>query len=192
MKGICILHGEIEEAHPLSVHLKDSDIGTEANRHPGCIDASRSTTEHDHFSRQYAGHTAEQNPIAAIMLCQVIRPHHDGHPPGDLAHRLEERQFVAHLNRFVGHPRDSGFEQRIRELFARGKMEISEKNLTPAQQPPLHFERFFYFHDHLGLAENVLRFLDDFRAGLDVISVGITGADTCALLHKDGVPSTSQ
>jgi len=53
---------------------------------------------------------------------ETSRPttHHHRHSPRDLAHRLEQRQTITDLNRFVGHRSHARVQERFGQRFARG------------------------------------------------------------------------
>ena len=54
-------------------------------------------------------------------------------------------------------------------------MQIGEKNLAPAQQRELCFERFLDFHNHVSARENFFCLLHNFRARFNVVLVGVAG-----------------
>ena len=46
----------------------------------------------DDVRREHARHAAEQNAAALERPFQVLRPFLNAHPPGDFAHRRQQRQ----------------------------------------------------------------------------------------------------
>src|SRR6266487_747041 len=77
-------------------------------------------------------------------------------------------------NRFIGDRCHAGFQQCLGERFARGQMQIGEKNLALAQQRKLCLPRLLHFHNHVGTRKNLLRFSDNLSAGLYVGFIRIT------------------
>ena len=181
------MHRDIEEAHPLEIHLEDRDIGAEPRRHPRRIHAGGAAAQDHHAARQNSRHTAEQHSVTAIMFREKISAHHDRHAAGDFAHRFEQRQPRPDLDRFVSHACDSGFQKRFRERLARREMEIGEKDLSFAQQRILGGERFLHLHDHLRALEKLGRALHDLRSGRSVVRIWISGSDASVFLHQDCV-----
>ena len=126
------------------------------------------------------------------MFCQKICAHHHRHAPGDFAHRLEQRQTVADLNRFVGNGGHAGLQQRVGERFAGGEMKIGEKNLSFSQKRKFGRKRLLHFDDHVGPRENIFGQIDNLRAGLFIFLVRITGANAAVFFHQHGVSAFRQ
>ena len=87
---------------------------------------------------------------------------------------------MAYLDRLVSNARNAGFQQRLRQRFARGKVEIGEENLPLAQQPIFGRKRFLHLHDHFRFTKELRRVIDDPPPGLGVRFVIVTGADASA------------
>ena len=68
------------------------DVRAEAGGHARGVDAGGAAAEHDDLARQHARHAAEQDAVAAVRLGEKMAADDDRHAPGDLAHRLEQRQ----------------------------------------------------------------------------------------------------
>ena len=121
------------------------------------------------------------------MFRQKIRAHHHRHAAGDFAHRFEQRQAIANLNRFIGNADYARLEQRVRERLACGEMKIGEKNLSFSQKGKFRRKRLLHFHDHVGARENIFRKIDNLRAGLAIFLVRITGTHSAVFFHQDSV-----
>src|SRR3954469_18818292 len=95
------VQGDIQEPHPFQIHFEDRDVGTEALRHPGSIDAGSATPQNHYTSRQDSRNTAQEHAASAIMLSEKIASYQDRHPSGNFAHRLEQREPAIHLDGFI-------------------------------------------------------------------------------------------
>ena len=125
---------DVEEAHPLHVHFENGHVRAEALGHARGVDARGAAADDDHLARQHARHAAEQHAAAAVVLSQEIAAHEHAHAPGDLAHRLEQRQAAVHLDGFVGDAGDARSQQRLGQRPARGEVQVGEEDLPGPQQ----------------------------------------------------------
>ena len=102
VKRVGRVQRDVQEAHPLQVHLEDGHIRAHALGHARGVDAGGAAAQHDDLARQHARHAAQQHAAAAVMFGQKIAADQDGHAPGDLAHRLQQRQPAVDLDGLVG------------------------------------------------------------------------------------------
>ena len=115
---------DVEKAHSLGVHLENGDVGCQAGGHPGGVDAGHAAAEHHHAPRQHARHTAEQDAGSTVVACQKIAADQHRHAPGDLAHRLEQRQAAVDLDCLVGQRGDAGAADGLGEFAVGGEVEV--------------------------------------------------------------------
>jgi hypothetical protein len=80
----------------------DGDIPTQAGGHASGVHTAHTSAEHNHLTRKYSRHAAEQNAATSVMFGEIIAAHNDRHPTGDLAHGLEQRKAAIHLHRLIG------------------------------------------------------------------------------------------
>ena len=106
-------HGDIEKSHPLKIDLENGDIGSEASAHSCGIDAGGAAANHHYAPGQNSRNAAEQNAATAVVFGQKISAHHDRHSTRDLAHRLQQRQAIAHLNRFISNADHARIKQSL-------------------------------------------------------------------------------
>ena len=71
-------------------------------------------------------------------------------------------------------------------------MKIGEKDLSFPQKRKFGRQRLLHFDDHVRAGPNILGQVDDFRAGLFVILIGITGTDTGVFFHEQSVSALGQ
>ena len=82
----------VDEAEPVEVLVEQVDLGLHAGRDPRRVPADVAGAEHDDARRLHAGRAAEQHAAAALGRLEEVGADLHGHPPGDLAHRREQRQ----------------------------------------------------------------------------------------------------
>ena len=106
--------------------------------------------------RRHAGHAAEQHAAAALLLLEIMGADLDRHPPGDLAHRLQQRQrAVIGGHRLIG---DAGRARRDQALGLLGigrEVEIGEEQVARLEQGDLLRLRLLHLHDHVGCGEDL-------------------------------------
>ena len=134
----------------------DGDVGAHADRHLRRVDARDAAAEDHHPRRRDAGNAAEQHAAPALLLLQIMGADLDRHPPGDLAHRLEERQrAVARGHRLISDAGRAGLDQALGLVGIGGEMEIGEEQMARLQQGDLARLRLLHLHDHVGLGEDL-------------------------------------
>jgi len=96
-------HDVVEISQPVHIDVEDRDVRLETGGDFGRIGADNSATQdRDERQRKAASH---------LQAFQMFRPFLDAHPPGNLAHRCEQRQLSTLVaQRFVG---DAGCPDRI-------------------------------------------------------------------------------
>ena len=121
---------DVQKTHPLQIHFQNRHVRAQPRGHARRVDAAGAAAQHDHSPRQHARHAAQQHAAAAIVFGQKIAAHQHRHAPGDLAHRLQQRQPAVHFDRFVGDARHAGFHQRLRQRPVGRQVQVSEQNLA--------------------------------------------------------------
>ena len=110
----------------------------------------------------------------------------DREPPGDVAHRREQREapliVLDGLERHGGQP---DLAQAAREIRQRREMQIAEQQVILAQQLQVGVDRLFDLDDHLRLAEHLARRAQDADADVAVMLIGIATFFSGAGLHID-------
>ena len=102
----------VELAQARDRAVEDGDVGAEADRHAGGVQADDAAADHGDLARQHAGNAAEQHAAAAIGLLQRRRAGLDRQAAGDFRHRREQRQAAAIVgDGLVGDGGDAGGEQ---------------------------------------------------------------------------------
>ena len=82
----------VDRAEPIEIDVEDRDVGAEAQRDAGGVDADGAGTEHHHVTRRHPRHPGQQDAAAAVGLGQVEGALLDGEAAGHLAHRGQQRQ----------------------------------------------------------------------------------------------------
>ena len=129
-----------------------------------------------------AGHAAEEDAAAAVVLLEMSGAGLDGQLAGDLAHREEQRVSAARqLHRLEGDTADVGLEHALREILriGRGQMQIRVQDLARLEQRPLLRKRLLDLVDHVCLGEHVFD-VGELGAGRLVLFVAEARTDTCA------------
>ncbi len=160
--------------------------------HARGVDTRHAAAEHDDPARQDAGHPAQQHTAAPEMLRQKISAHQDGHAPGDLAHRLEQRKAAIDLDRFVGQSGHAGFGQRFGQRFVGSQVQVGKEQLTGSQQRTLGRLRFLDFHNQVGLFKNLGVSVPQCRARLLEVGVRVTRARARAALDHHLVAALNE
>ena len=107
------------------------------------------------------------------MLGEMVGADHGGHAPGDLAHRLEERQALVDLDGFVGDRRAAGPDERFGERAVRREMQVGEKNVLGTKPRHLLGLRLLHLRDEFGLPEYRLGIRQDLGPGRHVVRVAV-------------------
>ena len=132
----------LEVAHPVDRALEDRDLRPHAERDDGGVVADHPASDHEHASGCDARDAAEQDPAAALRLLQVVGARLRREPPGDLAHRREQRKGAAiGLDRLVGDRGDPRFDERARQRLVGGDVEVREEREPLAQARVLGRDR---------------------------------------------------
>jgi len=71
-------------------------------------------------------------------------------------------------------------------------MQVGEKDLSFAQKRELRLQWLFDFHDQVGPFKDLSRRIDNFRASLAILFIGITRPDAGILLHQHSMPASLQ
>jgi len=143
--------------------------------------------EHHHSARQHARHAAEQDAGSAEVAGQKVAADQHRHAPGDLAHRLEQRQAAVDLDRLVGQRGDAGAAHGLGEFAVGGEVKVGEQHLARPQQAVLLRQWFLDLHHQVALGKQGLVVVDQLGAGLLVIGIRIAGVLAGAALHQHRV-----
>jgi len=173
VEGVGAVHGDIQETHPLDIHLEDGDICAQSICHAGGIDAGGSSPQHNHAAGQDTGDAAEQDAIAAAMLCQEVAAHDDGHATGDLAHGLEEGEPAIDLDGLVADCGDAICHESGGQGVVRGQVQVSEENAPTLEERVLLRERFLDLYDHLRPTKNLRMIHEQLRPCGSVILIAV-------------------
>ena len=174
----------VELAQARDRAVEDGDVGAEADRHLGRVQADDAAADDRDLARQHAGHAAEQHAAAAIGLLQRGRAGLDRQAAGDFRHRREQRQAAAVVGHgLVGDGGDAGGEQALGLLRIGREMQVGVEDLVVAQLHPFAGLRLLDLDDHVGAGEDVFGGLDDLRAG-GAVGV-VVGADAGAGARLD-------
>src|SRR5262249_28512204 len=103
------------------------------------------------------------------------------HAAGDLAHRRQQRQRTADLQRLVGEALRLALQHRVGELAVGGEVEVREQQLPLLDQRVLLRQRLLDLDDHLRLAVDAGGAGLHARADLGERGVGDAGAEPRAL-----------
>ncbi len=82
----------VEVPHPVDRALEDRDLRAEPERDDRGVVADDPAAEHDDVTGLDAGRSGEQHAATAERLLEEVRRGLRREPPGDLAHRREQRQ----------------------------------------------------------------------------------------------------
>ena len=128
----------VELAQARDRAVDDGDVGAEADRHLGRMQADDAAAEDDDLARQHAGHAAEQHAAAAIGLLQRGGAGLDRQAAGDFGHRRKQRQAAAIVgDGLVGDRRDARGQQAPGLVRIRREMQIGVEDLAVAQLRPI-------------------------------------------------------
>ena len=165
------LHSDIEKSHAFEIDLEDRHVRSKSCRHARGIDSAGAAAQNHHASGKNSGNTAKQHALATIVLGEEVTANEHGHSPGDFAHRFQQRQAVIDFYGFVGNARGPGCEQTLGEWPVGSEMEISEENLTFAEQIALGCERLFDLHDQISGGKDFLVCRSYFGPGSLIVAV---------------------
>ena len=92
--------------------------------------ADDSPSDDDDVRRAHAGHSAEEDPRPAARALEELRSRLDRKAPGDLAHRLEQRQAALALEGLVGEAVRAARDDAFGQGPLRGEVEVGEERLA--------------------------------------------------------------
>src|SRR2546425_13345266 len=138
--------------------------------------------EDHHLAWSHAGHPAQQDAAASLRPLQVVRSNLHRQPPGDLAHRPEDRK--ASVRTFHGFVSD-GKHPPIQQGFGQGpvgrEMEIGEEGLdrSRSEEHTSELQSLAYLVCRLLLEKKKkMHNLDTFREGFR----GVIESETAVVL----------
>ena len=85
---------------------------------------------------------------------------------------------------FIGHGGHAGFHQGLGQGDVGGKVKVGEENLIFSQERVFGRQGFLDLDDQVG-GKGIGMIRNDFGSRLDVFLVGVAGADSGFLLHKN-------
>ena len=161
------------------ITVEDGDVGLQAHGHFSSVEADYAAADDNDVGWCNAGHTADQHTRAVGRLLQVVRPGEDGHPPGNLRHRLEQGQAAARRRHgLVGDAGRAGFDQVFCLFRVRGEVKVGVEHVVRAQHGALDGLWLLDLDDHLGGIKDLGRGGEDLRASVYVVLIGGTNAVT--------------
>ena len=173
-------------AQPLHVLVQQQHLGLHAERDRRGVHPADPGAEHDDLRGVDPGHAAHEHAAPAAAPLQAVRPHLRGHPPGDLAHRRQQRQrAVGQLHRLVRDRGGARRQQRVGAGTRRGQVQVGEQDLVGPHPPVLLRDRLLDLQDQLGLGPHVVGAADDGRPGRDEVVVRDRRAGPGVLLDGD-------
>ncbi len=178
---------EVGEARSVAVH--DDRARAHADGDLGGVGAHGAAADDDDLGLRYAGHAAQQDAAAAVVLLEVRGAGLDGQLAGDFTHREEERVCaVLELDRLERDTADVGLEHALGEILGirRSEVQVRVEDLARLEHRPLFRERLLDLVDHVGLGEDVLHRRERRARGL-VLLVAEARADTGAGFDDDRV-----
>ena len=185
--------GAAPELRPVALQrgqvvIYDPHIGAHADRDVRGVRADHAGAENHDFRRIHPGHAAEQHAESAVRMLKAIRAGLNGHAPGDLGHRREQRQSAERRShRLVGDASRAAFNQ-VARLFRVGReVQVGVEQLPFAQHRALVRLRLLDLDDHFGFFKNFRGRAGDGRAGGRVFVVARADAGAGAGLHQHAV-----
>ncbi len=128
-----------------------------------------------------------------MELLQVPGSLLNGHAPGDLAHRRQQRQLTRRkLDRLVGNTGGAAFDVRLSQFLIRGKMKIGEDRLTLPHALPLGLDRLLDLHDHVRFSPYRICVRQNRCACLHIELIGKPTALAGSLLHVYGMTALDE
>ena len=165
----------VDPAQSVEVLVDQDDLGLHAGRDPRGVPPDVARPQHDDLRRAHARRPAHQHAAAAVVPLQEVGALLRRQPPGDLAHRGQQRQGPGlQLHRLVGQRRGAGGDERLGDVGVGGEVEVGEQREVVAQERELLLLGLLDLDDHL-LRPGIGRCRDDLRAGRDVGGVADRG-----------------
>jgi hypothetical protein len=156
------------------------------------LGADDAAAQDDDVAAPRAGHAAEQEALAAALLLEVRRADLHGHAAGHLAHRAQERQrAVGPLDRLVGDRAHAAVDERLRELWHRGQVQVREEHQARAEVLVLRGQGLLHLHHHLR-GPCLGRAVDDARPCAHEVLVADARAQARATLDEHRVACPGQ
>src|SRR3989454_9767581 len=138
----------IQSFQPFPTEIENSHLGPQSYRHLCRMRPDDTGAEDHHLAWSHAGHPAQQDAAASLRPLQVVRSNLHRQPPGDLAHRPEDRE--ASVRAFHGFVSD-GEHPPIQQGFGQGpvgrEMEIGEEGLAFPEDRILRGKRLLDLED---------------------------------------------
>ena len=111
------------------------DLGLHAGGDPRRVPADVAGAEHDDLRRPHARRAAHQHAAPAVVALEEVGALLRGQPPGDLAHRRQQRQrAVVELHRLVGERRRAGGDAAPWRPRVGGEVEVGEQRQVVAEE----------------------------------------------------------
>ena len=102
------------------------------------------------LGRPHARRPTHQHTAPAVVALEEVGAHLRRQPPGDLAHRRQQRQrAVVELHGLVGDRRRAGRDQRPGDVRVGGEVEVREQRQIRTQEAELLLLRLLDLDDHL-------------------------------------------
>ena len=175
----------VQLGQAVQVLVDHGDPGFEAHGHPGGVGTDDTAADHDDLRRGDPRDTAEQLTAATLVHLEAVGTRLDGHASGDLGHRGQQGQAPEVVrDGLVGDRHALAVDEALRLDGVGRKMQVGEEDLILAQHRRLDRLGLLDLHDHLGALEDLLRGVDDLRAGRFVhVVVESDGGRGVALHH---------
>ena len=190
-EGVSRVHGDVEEAHSLQIHLEDGDIRAEPGGHASGVDAGGSAADDHNPAGQNPGYSPQEHAAATSILGEEVGADDHRHAAGDLRHRLKQREATTLGHHLVGHGGDAGGQKGFGEFKVGGEMKIGEENLVFPEQTVFGGQGLFHLHDQIG-GKGLGMLGHNFGTGLLVLLVGIAGANASVLFNDHLVTALNQ
>jgi hypothetical protein len=115
------------------------------------------------------------------------------HAPGDLTHRLKQRQAALSASHgFIGNADDAAFEEVCGLFGIRSEVQIGVKDLISAEHGAFARLRFLYLYDHFGAGKNRRRITDYLGACCAVVRISRTDAHSGTRFNNNLMPVRRQ
>ena len=164
------------------------DVRAQAQHHAAGVGANKAAAQDHNLGLAHARHARDQDASAAEGLFQALRALDGGQPPGDLAHRLEQRKLPLPVPQgFVGDALRAGLYERVGQLAVCGQVQIRIEDLAPSHAGVFRRERLFDLDEHVALGPHALG-VGQGCTGLPVFLVGKAAALAQTLLHQHPMP----
>ena len=179
----------VRDAQLGDVAVEQQHLGLHPERDGGRVAAGHAGADDHDLRRVHARDATHQDPAAAFARHQRVRGHDGSEPPGDLAHRGQQRQrVVRQLHGLVGDAGDPALEQRVGALRVGGQVQVGEQHLPVAHPVVLLRTRFLDLEHQVADGPGLVGGRQDARAGGDELRIGDAGADAGVVLDEHLVP----